>query len=156
MASRSLSMSRQVRTRPVPSVEVRHFLPSRIAEISPLITQLMSLIGTSRAPDGSEREIELALREALANAVVHGNCEDPEKRIEVSCRCGADGSVNITIGDQGEGFDTRGFSDSAVPDSRAATQSRGILLMRAMMDEVWFSGGGTVVHMRKKPNASWE
>ena len=155
MTGRSLTVSRAFSSRSVPSVEVRHSLPSRIADISPLVVQLMLLIGISRTPDGSNHEIELALREALVNAIVHGNREDPEKRVDVACRCSADGGIDITIRDHGAGFDAQAFVDSTAPKEKAATHSRGIFLMRAMMDEVWFSGGGTEVHLRKKPNTTW-
>jgi anti-sigma regulatory factor (Ser/Thr protein kinase) len=40
--------------------------------------------------DGSEIDIQLALRESLPNGVVHGTREDSEKLIEVLCRCGSD------------------------------------------------------------------
>jgi serine/threonine-protein kinase RsbW len=139
-------------SRPVPSVEMRKSLPSQIAAISPLVDRLMSLIAACRSADGSEADIEIALREALANAVVHGNWEDPEKQVEVVCRCGADGSVDMTIRDQGQGFDSRTIPDPTVPESRMSTHGRGIYLMRAMMDEVRFEDRGTIVHMRKNPN----
>jgi anti-sigma regulatory factor (Ser/Thr protein kinase) len=46
----------------------------------------------------------MALIEALENAIVHGNCEDPHKRVYGTCRCTADGEVSITVQDKGPGF----------------------------------------------------
>lgn len=134
-----------------PFVEVRLSLWSSVASISRFVDRLMSLIMTRPSPDGSEINIEIALHEALANAVVHGNHEDPTKPVEVMCRCSADGEVSITIRDQGTGFDVNAVPDPTTADNRLSPHGRGIYLMRALMDEVWFEDGGTVVHMRKKP-----
>lgn len=82
-----------------PFVELRQSLPSQVASISPYVHQLVQLILNFRNADGSEIDIELALHEALANAVVHGNGEDPCRRIHVMCRCYMDGKVSITIRD---------------------------------------------------------
>ena len=139
--------------RPVPSVEVRHSLRSQIADISPLVDRLMSLIRASRAVDGREDDIDIALREALTNAVVHGNRANPTKHVEIKCRCAVDGAVDITIRDEGDGFDSSSIPDPTAPENRMATRGRGIFLMRSLMDEVRFEDRGTVVHLRKKPNA---
>jgi serine/threonine-protein kinase RsbW len=105
-----------------------------------------------RSADGSEIDIETALREALANAVVHGNRENPSKHVCVECRCYADGEVSITVHDEGQGFDTNAVPDPAAPERRLAEHGRGIYLLKTLMDEVSFEESGTVVHMRKNPN----
>jgi serine/threonine-protein kinase RsbW len=139
-------------TRRIPWVEIQNSLPSQVAAISPFVERLMSLIAVCRAADGTEFDIEAALHEALTNAIVHGNREDPEKQVEVVCRCGADGSVDIAIRDQGQGFDSRTIPDPTAPENRMSTHGLGIYLMRVMMDQVWFQDRGTVVHMRKNSN----
>jgi anti-sigma regulatory factor (Ser/Thr protein kinase) len=90
--------------RSVPFVELKQFRPSQVAVISPFLDQLMRFIARFRSVDGSEFGIELALREALANAIVPGNQEDPHKRVYVVCRCTTDGEVSITIQDEGKGL----------------------------------------------------
>ena len=82
-----------------------------------------ALSGDSRPEDGSEVDIEIAVREALTNAVVHGNHEDPNKRVFVTSRCSEDGEVSITVCDEGQGFDSR-----AVPDPRQKFMRKGNLL----------------------------
>jgi serine/threonine-protein kinase RsbW len=89
----------------VPFVEVRQSLPSKVAAISPFADQLMRFILNFRSVDGSETDIEMALHEALVNAVIHGNSENSCKRVYVECRCYIDGEVSITVRDQGRGFD---------------------------------------------------
>ncbi len=51
----------------------------------------------------------MALREALANAMIHGNGEGSCKRVYVDCRYHIDGEVSITVPDEGRGFDTNGY-----------------------------------------------
>jgi len=71
----------------VPFVELRQSLPSKVAVISPFTDQLIRFILNFRKADGRETDIEMALREALANAVIHGNGENSCKRVYVRCRC---------------------------------------------------------------------
>jgi serine/threonine-protein kinase RsbW len=114
----------------------------------------MLFIARFRKRDGSELNIETALREALTNAIVHGNREDRRKRAYVICRCTTDGEVSITVQDQGQGFDPDAVPDPTAPENRLRTQGRGIYLMKALMDEVRFEQGGSLVYMRKASNAS--
>ena len=139
--------------RSVPFVELRQSLPSQIAIISPFVVQLMHFIARFRTPDGSERNIETALHEALANAIVHGNQEDPRKLVCVACRCTTDGEVSLTVQDEGQGFDTAAVLDPTTPESRLLPHGRGIYLMTTLMDDVCFDQGGAVVHMHTASNA---
>jgi serine/threonine-protein kinase RsbW len=136
-----------------PFVELRNSLPSHVDIVSPFVDQLMHFIARFRGADGNSFEIELALREALVNAILHGNQEDPHKRVYVKCRCMTDGEVSITVEDEGHGFEYDAVPDPTSPDNRLRTHGRGIYLMRASMDEVHFENGGSVVHMRKNPTA---
>src|SRR5438105_8912048 len=69
-----------------PYVELRQSLPSRVGVVSPFVDQLMRFILNFRMADGSEVDIEMALLEALANAVIHGNGDNSGKRVYVTCR----------------------------------------------------------------------
>ena len=139
--------------RSVPFVELRQTLPSRIPIISPFVDQLMCFIARFRNSDGSELDIETALREALANAIVHGNRQNSRKCVYVACRCTTDGEVSITVQDEGQGFDADLVADPTTPENRLLTQGRGIYLMKTLMDEVRFEQRGAVVFMRKASNA---
>jgi serine/threonine-protein kinase RsbW len=134
-------------------VELRQSLPTEIAIISPSVEQLLRFIARFRNVDGSELDIETALREALANAIIHGNRLDVHKRVYVACRCTAEGEVSLTVQDEGSGFESGNVPDPTDPDNRLLTYGRGIYLMRTLMDEVRFEQGGAVVYMRKSPNA---
>jgi serine/threonine-protein kinase RsbW len=135
-----------------PFVELRQSLPSQVDVISQFVDQLMRFILHFRPADGSEIDIEAALHEALANAVVHGNGENPCKLVYVECRCYTDGEVSITIRDEGRGFDASTVPDPTTAESRLLEHGRGIYLMKTLMDEVWFEDNGAVVRMRKQSN----
>jgi serine/threonine-protein kinase RsbW len=96
----------------LPFIELRQSLPSRVRAISAFVDQLTRFILNFRRADGSESDIEMALHEALANAVIHGNGENSNKRIYVTCRCYMDGEVSITVRDEGRGFDTSPLASS--------------------------------------------
>ena len=134
-------------------VEFAYFITSDVAEVSPFIDQLMRKINILRRTDGTEVDIEVALREALLNAIIHGNREDPSKHVSLRMRCGADGEVSMAIRDEGAGFESDSVPDPTTLEHRMSTHGRGIYLMRALMDQVSFEEGGTVVHMRKSPSS---
>ena len=140
-----------------PLVELRQSLASRAADISPFVDQLMRFIKLFTLKLGiakeTEDEIEIAVLEALANAVIHGNGENPAKRVHLSCRCSMDGEVSIVVRDEGEGFDSRAVPDPTEPEGLLLTHGRGLHLMRTLMDEVSFEENGTVVRMRKRIGA---
>jgi serine/threonine-protein kinase RsbW len=120
-------------------------------EISPLVDRLMRLIEGSHCIPGEESAVELALREALNNAVVHGNRMDTHKLAQVRCRCQLGKGVSIVVRDQGQGFDPNAVPDSLAGNNLEAVHGRGIYLMKWAMDEVSFERGGTEVHMRRGP-----
>ena len=139
----------------VPFVELRQSLPSRITVISPFVDHLMRFILKFRSADGSEIDIEMALREALANAVIHGNGENSDQRVYVDCRCYLDGEVSITVRDEGRGFNSEEVPNPTTPENLLFTHGRGVYLMKTLMDEVSFEEGGSVVRMRKNSNGDF-
>jgi len=138
------------------SMTVEVWIPSEIEAISPLVDWLMQLIEQSRCAAGNEPAVELALREALNNAVLHGNRTDAHKLVEVGCCCEWGKGVWLIVKDQGNGFDPNAVPDALAPERLEAEHGRGICLMRLSMDQVFFERGGTEVRMWKGPAArSW-
>jgi len=124
-------------------------MPSEIKAIWPLMGRLMRLIEGSHCVAGGEPAVELALEEALNNAVVHGNRMDRQKLVQVRCRCELGKGVSVVVKDQGQGFDPNAVPDPTTAENIGADHGRGIWLMKSVMDEVSFERGGTEVHMRK-------
>ena len=93
--------------------------------------------------------IRLALEEALSNAVKHGNRFDAGKKITVSAD--VDGErAEITVADEGEGFDPGAVPDPTADENLEKPCGRGIMLMHAYMDKVQYNDRGTEVHMVKR------
>ena len=135
-------------------LEIDCWMPSEVRAISLLVDRLMRLIERSQCVPGEEFEIELALREALDNAVVHGNQEDPETKVHARCRCQPGNEISIVVTDQGKGFDFEKIVGNGITSNPACEHGRGIQLMKAYMDEVHFERGGSEVHLRKRSRAT--
>ena len=135
-------------------LEIDSWMPSAIPAISPLVDRLMLLIEGSQCVSGMLFDVELALREAMGNAVVHGNQEDPEKKVHIRCRCGPGKEISIIVTDQGTGFDFENIRGSGLPPNASAGHGHGIQLMKAYMDDVHFERGGSEVHMSKRSRTS--
>ena len=129
--------------------QIEAWTPSEIKAVGPLMQRLMRLIEGSHCLEGEEPAVELALEEALNNAVVHGNGMDPQRLVQVRCRCDSGKGISLVVKDQGQGFDPNSVPNPLSPENLSADHGRGIWLMRVAMDEVTFERGGTEVHMRK-------
>jgi anti-sigma regulatory factor (Ser/Thr protein kinase) len=117
-------------------LEVHTWLRSEIGLISPLVDSLMSLIAGSRCVRGKEEFVELALREAVTNAMLHGNRMDARKLVHVHCCCEGTKGVFIVVRDQGHGFDPNKVPDPLAVENLNSEHGRGIHLMKLAMDEV--------------------
>ena len=139
------------------AAEIHEVLPSQITAISPFVDRLALVlkpfIEKSKAVVGADEDIETAVREALANAIIHGNRQDPHKSVYVSV-ISRDGGVSITVRDEGQGFDASALVEPTAQEKLKLNHGRGIYLMRALMDEVSFDRNGTVVRMRKMLNGT--
>jgi serine/threonine-protein kinase RsbW len=131
-------------------LQVHTWLRSEIDLISPFVDWLMSLIARSRCIDGKEEFVELALREAVSNAILHGNRSEPRKLVHVRCCCEGVQGLFIVVRDQGHGFDPNTVPNPLAVENLEAEHGRGIHLMKLAMDEVSFERGGTEVHIRKQ------
>lgn len=133
------------------SLEIDTWVPSEIGAISPLVKRLMRLIEGSHCIMGEEPAVELALREALNNAVVHGNRLSAQKLVHVRCRCAVGRGISIVVSDEGAGFDLNAVPDPLSTENLMAEHGRGIHLIKLLMDEVSFERRGAEVRMVKRP-----
>jgi serine/threonine-protein kinase RsbW len=93
--------------------------------------------------------VKLALEEALTNAVKHGNLCDATKQITVKYAVN-DEKAAIIVRDEGGGFIPEKVPDPTTPDRLPHPNGRGIMLMRAYMDEVVFRDKGREVYFIKR------
>ena len=94
--------------------------------------------------------IELALQEAVANAIRHGCRGDVTKKLQCSVNIDSAGEVMITVRDPGPGFDPQTVADPLAPENMLKPSGRGIFLINGLMDDVEFADGGRELRMRKK------
>ncbi len=109
-----------------------------------------------RLDDDTSHWIGMAVREAVANAIKHGNRQDPDKKVEVTFGI-VDGDVLIEVRDEGSGFDPAGLPDPLEPANLLKPGGRGIFFMRKFMDGIDYDfrpEGGTVVRLRKRLETS--
>ncbi|MCS7183542.1 MAG: ATP-binding protein [Thermoanaerobaculum sp.] len=95
----------------------------------------------------------MALREALANAIKHGNKLNPEKRVLVTIHLEEERELRITVEDEGEGFDPSQLADPRSPENLLKEHGRGVFYIRHFMDEVSFgrsATGGSKVELVKR------
>ena len=127
-------------------------LPSRIESVAEAAAAAAQAV--SRAGLGEEAAfgIDMAVREAVTNAVLHGNRLDETKAVEIALTISTV-ACEITVRDRGLGFDPESVPDPTDSQNVLKTSGRGIFFMRNFMDEVTWSRhpeGGTVVKMTKK------
>ena len=116
-----------------------------------LLTQLRA----HNYPEDFLFAIRLALEEALSNAIKHGNGLDPAKTVTVRFAITSQ-EVQLIVTDQGRGFAPSDVPDPTTDDHLEEPNGRGIMLMRAYMDEVTYNTAGNEVRMVKRirPSAS--
>lgn len=128
-------------------------LPSKIESVEQAAAEAASFATNQCGLDESALfGIDMAVREAVANAVKHGNKEDETKNVEITFSNVPEG-FEMTVRDFGEGFAVDDVADPTEEQNLLKASGRGVLFMRSFMDEVeWQNppGGGTLVRMAKK------
>lgn len=127
-------------------------LPSRLETIDEAVTTAAKVATESGLPDEALFGIDLAVREAVANAVKHGNKFDATKQVKITFEKSPQELV-ITIEDEGAGFELSAVPDPTNAENLLKESGRGILFMQNFMDEVvWEHAptGGTIVRLTKK------
>jgi serine/threonine-protein kinase RsbW len=82
--------------------------------------------------------------EAVTNAIVHGNESNPDKLVRINVE-GKEHSINVTVADEGKGFNVNVIPDPTKPDYIEKPNGRGIFLMKNLADKVKFDKNGSVV-----------
>ncbi len=126
-------------------------LASRFENIEVAERALVNLCQRAGYAGDEEYWLVTALREAVANAVRHGNRKDPGRVVRVAYTI-ENSTVTIRVEDEGDGFDPEDIPDPTDPENLLRPSGRGIFYMRQFMNRVDFSttpGGGTAVVMVK-------
>jgi serine/threonine-protein kinase RsbW len=137
---------------PVQDVLLDLAIPSRLEAMETVQARLDAALRRLGLDDDACHRIGLAAHEAVVNAIVHGNRRDPGRPVEVQLACDGEDLV-IRVADRGAGFDPAGVADPLLPENLLRPGGRGLLLMRALMDEVDHGpglSGGTVATLRRR------
>jgi serine/threonine-protein kinase RsbW len=127
-------------------------LPSEIETVATAAAAVAEFIGRFGVSDDAAFGIDMAVREAVTNAVLHGNRQDETKTVDIVLKSSPD-AVEISVHDQGPGFNPEDVPDPTANENILKTSGRGIFFMRTFMDEVdWLirPEGGTTVRMLKR------
>jgi CheY-like chemotaxis protein/anti-sigma regulatory factor (Ser/Thr protein kinase) len=167
-------------TPPGTSRSIQWELGNDVSEIPDVVARVERRLGRSAIIDGTARiQLAVALREAIVNAMLHGNLELPsalkesdpaahdalalerrvtspysDRRVRVSMT-ESDDDVTCVVSDDGAGFDVKNVPDPTDPANLERTCGRGLFLIWAVMSEVTHSDNGRTITMimRRRPNA---
>jgi anti-sigma regulatory factor (Ser/Thr protein kinase) len=128
-------------------------IPADPAAISTVTDGVTQVLQEKRWPEEDVIAVELALQEAVANAIRHGCNGDSSKQLQCSVSVNESGEVVITVRDPGCGFDPAKVPNPLAPQNMMKSSGRGIFLINGLMDEVNFADGGRELRMKKKKAA---
>jgi serine/threonine-protein kinase RsbW len=126
-------------------------LPSRIESVEEVAVSIARILNSSGVSEEVAFAVDMAVREAVTNAVIHGNKQDENKSVHVTARTFAN-SLEINVADEGEGFDPAEVPNPTASENILKSSGRGIFFIRNFMNDVeWLirPGGGTTVKMTK-------
>jgi serine/threonine-protein kinase RsbW len=124
-------------------------IPADVNVISDTVDEIVGFLREQGFAKGNEFAIEISLREALANAVLHGCKNDRSKKIHCAVECRHNREVRIIVTDPGDGFDPDSIADPLHSDNLHNDHGRGVYLIRQLMDSVEYAQGGREVRMTK-------
>jgi serine/threonine-protein kinase RsbW len=126
-------------------------LPSQVESVEEAAVALVEILKRSGIGEDVAFGLDMAIREAVTNAVLHGNKEDKTKVVRVMLER-SPSKLEISVHDEGAGFNPATVPDPTDSENLMKSSGRGIFFMRTFMDEVeWVTqpGGGTTVKMKK-------
>jgi len=132
--------------------QVRISVASRFEHIDLIQIVFDDALARFGLDDDARHWVGIAIREAVANAIEHGNRRDPTKEVDVELAFDGEEAV-IRVHDRGEGFDPEEVEDPLAPENLLKPNGRGIFYMKSFMDGIEYEprpDGGTVVILRKR------
>jgi serine/threonine-protein kinase RsbW len=132
-------------------LRARERLSAEVASIGPTVEKVMAIVREQGCAAGREVDIEIALSEALANAITHGCADDPCGEVECCVACDSSRGLLLVVRDTGPGFDPSSLPSPTVGENLFSDHGRGIFLINQLVDDVRFESGGTEIHMVVRP-----
>jgi serine/threonine-protein kinase RsbW len=110
------------------------WLDSSLDSVDAAESSVLEAAGDIGFDEEDLHRLGMAVREAMVNAVVHGNRYNSRKKVHLECTQIED-RLNVSITDQGEGFDPRAIPDPLAEENLLRQSGRGIMLIQAFVDE---------------------
>jgi len=126
---------------------------SDLREVHDLTARILYQAGLHGFAEAALKDLRVALDEAIANAVIHGNANQSQKKIKIRCFLYPEGPIEIRIRDEGSGFNAAELPDPTRLENLLNPHGRGIFLIRNHMDKVSFNRKGNEIRMVKKPTS---
>jgi serine/threonine-protein kinase RsbW len=126
-------------------------IPSQWEAGQQLVDEVVHRLGSHQWDEHERFSVSLALTEAVVNAIRHGNLQDLNKQVRVTCKLSRR-RLLIEVADQGPGFDPSRVPDPTAPDRLEIPSGRGLMLMRSYMNRVQYNDRGNAVVMEKLRN----
>ncbi len=110
------------------------YLESTLQSVDAADKMVLDVAEEAGFPEEELHKISMAVRETIVNAVVHGNRYNAHKKVHLQVSKAHDG-VTVTVADEGNGFDLASLPDPLAEENLLHQSGRGILLIRAFVDE---------------------
>ena len=117
--------------------------PENICEIESLVEHLSSKFSLC---EQVKANLLISLTEAVNNAIIHGNRADENKYVHINVL--KDGSIlNVSVEDEGTGFDPTNLPDPTSPEYIECCGGRGVFLIHQLCDKVEYKKNGKRVEI---------
>jgi serine/threonine-protein kinase RsbW len=133
---------------------LRFRMPSLRRAITPAIQQILKAVEPAGFSTGQREDLEVALAEALANAVVHGNQLRPGILVSVTVEVEPRRGATVTVKDSGAGFVSDTLPSPLEPEKLMEPRGRGVFLMRRLMDGVDYNAVRLTLKRRSRRRAA--
>jgi serine/threonine-protein kinase RsbW len=121
-------------------------IPSKTENLFEVERMIQEVCEHCEAGEENFGNILIAVTEAVNNAIFHGNINDPNKLIQITCS-GREHELFFSVEDEGKGFDPSQVPDPTAPENIEKPNGRGIFLMKHLADKVEFKNNGKKVEL---------
>lgn len=146
-------MNRRIMNRPTWIWSLVRKLPADPDQCAPLMAEILAALQLHGWSADDKFSIQMAMEEAVMNAIKHGNGCDPTKMVDINLGFD-DQKFEATISDYGGGFDPNELPDPTADENLGKTCGRGVMLMKNFVDTVEYNESGNEVKMIKMKSGS--
>lgn len=123
----------------------KYLIPSKRTQLPKVEKITNSIAKKMKLSEEQTDNLSIAVTEAVGNAIVHGNKENPRKKVTLVFQLKKN-EIDISVKDEGKGFEPQELSNPLDPENIMKESGRGIYILKSLMDEVHFTEGGTKIN----------